>query len=239
MMHRIRITQPGWEGYTGNFAGVDFDNGVSTFPVPRNIADRIMANVAAVSVDAEGNEFADGPAERIVHGATIRQVISDELERATAEEIAAEQEKLEKDAKRPGAQDIHTREDLERIAEAEGISGLRLIGDKWDVRHRSIAGLIDEIIKAQEKFVTAKKALEEERRKLSLEAEKESLAAQEAAIVAAARHLDAEPEQPAQIDSEDAKTSTTDEPAQTEDTPVEDAGAVEPGDEIPATEVKG
>ena len=45
---------------------------------------------------------------------------------------------------------VYTREDLAQIADAEGITGLRRIGDKINVRGRSIGELIDAILKYQQ-----------------------------------------------------------------------------------------
>ena len=43
----------------------------------------------------------------------------------------------------------HTKESLEAIFEADGIKGLREIGDPLDVKGRSSEGLIEDILKAQ------------------------------------------------------------------------------------------
>jgi len=147
---KIKITEPGWRGFSDVMGGVPFDKGVSTRDVTQAEADALSAVVRVELVDAKAGEY--GVAERLVKHHQARANVEEARKRATKEELAAEvekrkQEQAERVKKVAGR--LYTQEQLEKIADEEGINGLREIGKKFGVTDRSIAGLIREILQAQ------------------------------------------------------------------------------------------
>ncbi|MET2951334.1 immunoglobulin domain-containing protein [Vibrio owensii] len=50
----------------------------------------------------------------------------------------------------PGTQALYTREELEQVADSQGIAGLREIADRHDIRGRSIQELINELLEVRQ-----------------------------------------------------------------------------------------
>jgi hypothetical protein len=148
-MKRIKITEKGWENYTGLFGMASFENGVSVDPLPESMADRISANVSTVEIDDDGaEELQAGAAARLVGGATLAAPVVPALPNPTTEEVALEQKQIAEEAGRAPAK-FYDVEELQQIADEKGIKGLRLVAEPWGVRDRSIPALIKEILKAQ------------------------------------------------------------------------------------------
>lgn len=149
-MKHIKIIEKGWEGYTGLFGPIPFENGVSVEPVTQIMIDRLAGTVSIVEIDADGEAQA-GAAARLVGGATLAFEPTGGLKTASEDELAAEQARiaLEAAAAKKKPLKFHSLDELEAIGEKEGIKGLRKIGDAWAVRGRGIVELIKEILKAQ------------------------------------------------------------------------------------------
>lgn len=148
---KIKITEPGWQGFSDVLSGVPFDKGVSAREVSRPEADAISAVIRVQIVD--GGEDDCGVAERLVRGNTTRAEVAEQAKRAEQAELDAEREKRKKAAEEKAkelAGQLYTAEQLEAIADEKGITGLREIAKPLGVSDRSIAGLIREILKAQE-----------------------------------------------------------------------------------------
>jgi hypothetical protein len=124
---KIRLLQPGWETFTGNFGGVEFADGVSVNDANTREAAR-LANVVRCELEDGSNPSASQVA--LDSKGTIMQVGSD---RAPAP-----------------APVKYSRTALEEIAGAKGIKGLREIGDPMGVKASGIADLIEAILKAQQ-----------------------------------------------------------------------------------------
>lgn len=148
----LRITQKGFEGYTGPLSVYDFVDGVSVEAIPRTERDRIAATMACVEVAENGKETLAGVAERLVAEAAERapkkeifqiQSIDDKI----AEEKAAA-EKNVGDMKR-----VYTEAELDEIISEGGISALRRVAEIWNVRNRSIPTLRQMILDAQDEYV--------------------------------------------------------------------------------------
>lgn len=150
---KIKIIEKGWEGYNGPLGTIHFENGVSTNPFSHAEGLRIGANIQVVEVDDEGNELGGvglgHEFQTIVKmGIETIPLLPTDAERAASavlEPIVEEETKpvIEGDAK------VHTREELEAIADAKGIKGLREIADPLGAKSNSIPALIDAIIEAQ------------------------------------------------------------------------------------------
>lgn len=188
----IKITQPGWETFNGDYAGYEFVNGVSAHALPRNICDRIAANVATEILDGEENLGQGGVAARIASRRSIEATVGTLLERQTEEAKAGELLLVHQDAGKPPTLEFFTESQLEGLAEAGGIEELRKLAAPWNVKHRSIPGLIALIIKAQNNFIQAKKQRDDDERfnrAAALDAAMAARLAEEAEFMKGARVL--------------------------------------------------
>lgn len=157
-MKKLKVATSRMAGYTGVLGPVRFTDGVSDEFLPRHIRDRMAASMEFLEVDADGNEMPAGAQYRLIRESAERAPSLEPLKRQSAEEKAAEVAANQVVvAKTPV---IETRASLEAIAEKSGIKGLREIGKKWAVKHRSIPVLIDMILDAQEKAVAKRVKVE-------------------------------------------------------------------------------
>jgi hypothetical protein len=130
---KIKMVQPGYEQFTGNFGGVEFVDGVSVADVAPMIATRI-ANVVRV----ENAEDGVNPSA----SQTALDSYSTPMALRPQDVPAAKPQK-------------YTEADLEAIAGKEGIKGLRKISDPLGVKSNGIAELIGLILKSQAPADTA------------------------------------------------------------------------------------
>ncbi len=144
-MNRIRITQEGWAGFTGNIGGVEFADGVSIETVPQIAADRIACSVLCVNADSEAGEQV-GISARYIENQAIQMDVEEALPVITDEEIAASIVA----ASQKTVEVYFTGEELEAIADEKGINGLRAIAEPLGVKARAIPDLISNILKAQD-----------------------------------------------------------------------------------------
>lgn len=153
-MKKLKVATKRMAGYTGVLGPVRFKDGVSEEFLPRHIRDRMAASMEFLEVDADGNELPAGAQHRLLRESKERAPKLEPLKRQTDEEKAAEiAAAAVMTAKVPV---LETRQSLEAIASKDGIKGLREIGRKWGVKHRSIPTLIEMILDAQEKSVAAR-----------------------------------------------------------------------------------
>lgn len=155
-MKYLKLVQPGFENFTGDFGITPFKDGVSLEPVPRLLADRISSSLLVVEIDAPDAETPDdaqaGAASRLVTG-NLLSITLKTLETATPEQMADEKARIAEAAKKakiPESARFYEQTELEEIATSKGIDGLREIAKVWNVKDRSINGLIREIMKAQD-----------------------------------------------------------------------------------------
>ena len=167
-MMSFKIIQPGYENLTGDFSGIEFVNGECSGPLDMDDAMRIGALVAFREVMCDGStrvvspssDFFNQRGSGIIPNANYyltnerNEVITYEQQQA---QFAAEQKEsieMEVDAilseepkvdQNPGNLPIYTREQLEAIADQQGIAGLREIADKYNVKSNSISGLVDQL----------------------------------------------------------------------------------------------
>lgn len=161
----VKITQPGWENFSGDMGGFQFKDGVSTHPLPRVVCDRIAANVSAEIIDADGENLGQGgAAARIATRGSLDATVGTLLERQSQEAKAAELLQVHQDAGKAPVSEFYTEAQLEGIAEAGGIEELRKLAAPWNVKHRSIPGLINLILKAQNTFIQTKQQRAEDER---------------------------------------------------------------------------
>lgn len=153
-MMKLKVATKRMAGYTGVLGPVRFTDGVSDEFLPRHIRDRMAASMEFIEVDADGNEQPAGAQHRLLREYKERAPKMEPLARQTEAEKALEITVAQVAAAKVPA--LETRASLEAIAEKSGIKGLREIGNKWGVKHRSIPTLIEMILDAQEKSVAAR-----------------------------------------------------------------------------------
>jgi hypothetical protein len=161
---KLRLTQKGFEQYTGLFGIVEFKDGVSVDHVNHVERNLLRALVACEEFDdtqapaeeqrAQGDESEQPTDASQEQGAN--QAGEGEGSGGNAPDTPAEtqggSEQAGTDAgEGEGKAPVYTREQLEKVADAEGIAGLRKIAEQYGVKANSIAKLIDEIINASAK----------------------------------------------------------------------------------------
>jgi len=146
-MKHLRITEPGFQKMTDVMGGIEFVDGVSVEPLSDMQAARICAAMRA--------EFTDGsnssPAGLLVSEKNVRADVAVQMKRGITNvqryidnHLTHREVKVEIDARRK-----MSREDLEFIADEDGIAKLREVAAEFNVKGNSIAKIIAGILSAQ------------------------------------------------------------------------------------------
>jgi hypothetical protein len=149
-MMKLKVATDRMKGYTGVLGPVRFTDGVSDEYLPRHIRDRMAAAMPFLEVDQNGNEQPAGAQNRSLREAGVQLSVGPLKRQSEADKSAEVATNAILVAKVPV---VMTKEELEAVAEKDGIKGLREIGKKWAVKHRNISVLIDMILDAQDKAV--------------------------------------------------------------------------------------
>ncbi len=138
---KLRLTQAGFESYTGQMGVVMFENGLSVGDVLPIDAIRISAAIGA--------DWEDGSAANVgamyLNNMDAPAFVGGGINDMSIEVAAPEQG----GAPVAPAGTVYTRDELAKIADDSGIVGLRAIAEPMDVKGTSIVGLIDAILKKQ------------------------------------------------------------------------------------------
>lgn len=144
-MTKLKIVEPGWETYTGFLSSTEFVNGESVDHTSQREARRLAASIQIIDI-----ETGKSPS-------TSQALLDMKDDPAPVATLVNEPASSEPSA--PASP--WTRESLEALADEKGIKGLREIGDQFDVKDTSVAGLIDKILAAsQPKTETIEQAVE-------------------------------------------------------------------------------
>lgn len=152
---RVRIIEPGFEEYTGLFGAIHFEKGISSDHVGRVDLDRMASNIKIIAYDEKNP---DAPRRWVGPAADLVERRDQEAEIVTVktmEELGiTEMPKLAQDPAKSGPNrklpiQVHTQADLEKVADQDGVQGLRTIGDVLGVKGRSITELMVAIMKAE------------------------------------------------------------------------------------------
>jgi hypothetical protein len=135
-MKQLRITEPGWEGYTGPLYGVEFVDGVSVEEATPMIAAKIAGNIRVE--DEEGKNPSNTQA--ILDTRDTSMDAEMKLPNITGNVVSVT---IAGSDGRP-----YTREELEAVAAEKGIEGLRDIVGEQDIKANSIVKLIENMLKA-------------------------------------------------------------------------------------------
>lgn len=140
-MH-IRLTQPGWETYTGQVGVIDFVDGLSTDDVSTKDATRLAA---VVNCKWEESEKPVSPTELLLHVQNVEAPIIPERERGEDEQVVSEpvEPQATQEPEVPAVQVPKISMDkVEALIAAEGINGLRKLAEPLGIKGRSVADLL-------------------------------------------------------------------------------------------------
>jgi hypothetical protein len=133
---KIKLTQPGWETYSGPMAGAMFENGLADNVTPR-VAAKIGNIVQCETEDGENPSMS-------------QQIINSQATNMSAVTLLEAGDKAPKDEVKPAR--IYTQQELEAIADKRGIDGLREIAKPLGLKGVSIAKLLVAIVEKQGKL---------------------------------------------------------------------------------------
>lgn len=148
----VRIVAKGFEGYNGVIEGVQFKDGVSLEPLSLAAAERIGAFMRVE--DAETHEPLS-VGQRMVNARRAAEGPKESLVRIKRTPTGKEKQPIKKAV----VSYDYTKDELEAVADKEGINGLRKVAEQYDVRGRSIREIIESLM-ALKSNEEAKKAAE-------------------------------------------------------------------------------
>ena len=129
---KIKIVEPGWETYTGDLGPNTFENGVSVNEVTPIEAAR-LANLIRV-------ETLEG------HNPSTSQLVLESRSTPMGQETEVP---VDRSAVVPLGLHLYSEAELQVIADAEGITGLRKVSEPLGVKGTSITKLISAVLAAQ------------------------------------------------------------------------------------------
>lgn len=138
---KIRLLESQFREYTGPLCGVMFENGLSVSELSFIDQRRICASMRAETVDGVNVSIsgAYGDNYSLDSGEAKRSEIS-------APEVNIIETKTQETQSKVA---VYTREELEAVADSEGIAGLRVIGNSLGVKAKNIDKMISAIMSAQ------------------------------------------------------------------------------------------
>lgn len=139
---KVKILEPALSRYTGILCGAEFKGGISVRELSFLEQQRLCAVMRAETVAGDNVS----PAGQLVK--STRKTADEARREEKAAEPVTTLPRGEKVGSAPAAP-VYSREELEAVADAEGIRGLRVIGDAVAARGKTINALIDAILKAQ------------------------------------------------------------------------------------------
>lgn len=137
---RLRITQKGWETFSDVLLGIKFEAGISVEPVAPAIANQLGSILLVEAIDDAAQV---GAAAQMQNTYNDTAKVVEALTKVTPKTVSVEEVKETKTFV------TYTREELEAIADKDGINGLRTIAEHYGIKGRSINELITEILRYQ------------------------------------------------------------------------------------------
>lgn len=133
---KIKIIEAGYEGFTGQLGIYEFENGITVDDVGRGDAAALGAMLSVVDAETGLNP---SETQRMINMAGVPAPV--ETSGIVAQTAAT-------------STDL-TRADLEAIADASGIKGIREIAEVLSIKGNAISELIDKILAAQDTRIAA------------------------------------------------------------------------------------
>lgn len=138
---RLKITEQGWETFSGNLGVVVFEDGVSVGDVSHIEANIISGNIRVVELES-GDNVGALELDSDMQNKRCESVTLKTMAEIFAEQVGEVQDKPVEVETVPH----YTKDELEAIADKKGIAGLREIGDQVGVKGTSISGIIEAIL---------------------------------------------------------------------------------------------
>lgn len=132
---RLKIVEPGWEGYSDMFGLVLFKDGVSVEPVGWREASLIGGLVRIEDANEADFQINSGAEYNRVKDRTTDSPVVSAVDRGT--HVVDE------------AHARYTRKQLEELADEKGLAGVREVARLWGRTGRSINECIDAVLTAQ------------------------------------------------------------------------------------------
>ena len=151
---KIKFVAPDLAAFTGMYGSIEFKDGLSVTDVTEQEV-RLYGAITAIEVVGEGFT-PDKTYDEVKNvGAVVVNLptLAEIRKRAAAVATALMAPAAGQEVSAPAT--VYTKEQLEAIADKQGIAGLRAIGEQMGVRATSISKLIREILEAQAKHKPA------------------------------------------------------------------------------------
>jgi len=134
---KIRITQPGWAGYTGDLGQYAFVDGVSVEDIGKGDAAHLAGIVSVENIEDGSNP---SHSQRLVDANTKSAKVETVIQGSEPVKLPDE---------------FYTKSQLEGVADISGIQGIRKISDPVGLKGTSISDLIDKILSQQSDKIAA------------------------------------------------------------------------------------
>lgn len=154
---KVKLTQAGWEDLNGWFGAFEFVDGVSVKDLNPAECNRLRACVGCDIIERDEGyvpmnaDYSEIKSAEAPVGNTIQPVDPEELEKKLEKDKQSLMSRIANAIKSKEVEKVWTAEELEAIADDEGIAGLRRIADPMGVKGKAIQQLIDDILKEQAK----------------------------------------------------------------------------------------
>ena len=145
---KIKLVEPGWENLTGQFGAYEFVDGVSVDDIPKSEAS-YLANLVRIETVEDGVEGKNPSSTQLLLDTQAQPAETKDL--TTGEEQAAIDEKARAELGAKLAK-VYTLEELQAVADAEGIAGLRAIAEPLGLKANSITALIEKVMQFQRDY---------------------------------------------------------------------------------------
>ena len=135
---KLRLIGAGFESYTGQMGVINFENGVSVSEVSPLDAVRVAGIIGAEWEDGTPANVAQSYIDNMNTPAPVfvSEPVNEAVSKASVEAPVA------------ATGTVYTEAELAKIADSEGIAGLRAIAEPLNIKSNSIRGLIDAIVKS-------------------------------------------------------------------------------------------
>jgi hypothetical protein len=147
---KLRITQSGFQTYNGQMGLAVFENGLSVDEVPEQVARRLSGVIQCEWEDGTNPSVTQAELTRDTPAPNVYTTFADVPQEVKPKLAVTPESKAAAPAVvvdvTPG--NVYTQEELEAIADAKGIAGLREIAEPVGIKSNSISGLIKEMIAA-------------------------------------------------------------------------------------------
>lgn len=147
---KVRITDKGYAGYTGHFGTVYFENGVSE-EISSAEAERLGCFLAIETEEGKNPSATQRLLDMQNHNAQelVKEAKGEHVEPQAKVQGGQADSQSESLSQTQVPELDFTREQLEALADREGMTGLRAFAQQFGVKGRSIPDVIDDLLAIQ------------------------------------------------------------------------------------------